>query len=74
MRGICFVGIQKPVMRICFVLIPTTVSLIIGSYYHIKAMITLIRVKLAIKSHISADIKQNKKIERMIMRIGMSIN
>ncbi|XP_054157907.1 uncharacterized protein LOC128956240 [Oppia nitens] len=69
LRGICFVGVQKPIIRFCFVLIPLTVSVAIGCYYLIRAMITLVRVKLAIKSHNSIDLRKNKKIERMVLRI-----
>ncbi len=57
-------------MRICFVLIPTTVSLMIGCFYMFKAMLTLIKVKLMNKSQRSVHRSRSKKIEHMIIRIG----
>ena len=66
LRGICFVGFVKPVMRICFVLLPATVSLVIGCFYLLKAMKTLVQAKRMIKS-----LSKNKinKIKHMIIRI-----
>lgn len=60
-------------MRICFVLVPTTVSLIIGCYFMIKTMITLIKIKIINKSQQNLSRNKNKKVEHIIIRIGIHI-
>ena len=71
MCGICFVGVQNPVMRTCFVLIPITVTIIIGCYYMFRAMIMLIKVKLMNKAQTNSSRNKSKEIEHMIARIGL---
>ncbi|CAG2166838.1 unnamed protein product, partial [Oppiella nova] len=73
LRGICFVGVVKPTMRAVFVLAPTSVSLTIGCYYMFKSMLTLIKVKLITRSQTTENRNKSKKIEHMIIRIGLFV-
>jgi smoothened protein len=73
LRGICFVGSIKPIVRFLFVLVPASISLFVGCYFLSKAMISLIKVKILNKQH-DKDKERKKslggKVDNMIYRIG----
>ncbi|CAG2111456.1 unnamed protein product [Medioppia subpectinata] len=60
-------------MRICFVLVPMTISVTIGCYYMFKSMLTLIKVKLINRTRSNSNRSKSKKIEHMIIRIGLYV-
>ncbi|RWS05379.1 smoothened-like protein, partial [Dinothrombium tinctorium] len=69
--GICFVGFRNGAMRFIFVLLPAILGLLIGSFFMIKCMITLIRAKLT--TAMVTNSRVHTKIKCNILRIGLFI-
>lgn len=69
MLGICFVGYNKPIVRISLVFVPFIVFFVIGVYFSIKSVKALINAK-AMRSSRLINNKGEAEINKMIIKLG----
>lgn len=67
--GICFVGHMNWFIRVGFVLIPISISVITGGFFLIRGLIVLVKLKIGSENIISE--KASLKIQETIIRLGV---